>query len=206
MNFLEIQDAVKLDRFSETQRAAIKFAINSRYGRVWAMEPWTFKRTVVTATVLANSHIVSLESLGLQDVISMYFQQTTDRPYEELLNIRPEDWIETYGGLPNASPAAFTIQGGLIRTRTNAPTNVDRVFSVLGDLAWVPLEDDTDVPLLPLEYHGMLVAGAAADMLLREADPTWQGEQQAFNDQVNEMKQTYLSSQPMSRSAYPAWP
>jgi hypothetical protein len=76
VTFKEIQDAVLLDRFNETQRAAIKFAINSRYGRVWAQEPWAFKRVWVDHSLSAGEDSFTLADVGLQTVEAVF----TDLP------------------------------------------------------------------------------------------------------------------------------
>ncbi len=201
MNYLEIQNQVMLDRFSEQQRTAIKFAINSRYGRVWALEPWSFKRSLVSLNVAALDDRFTLAEVGLQKVEAIWSDLPSD--FTKLLSDRPElalDWADTNSG--NAS--AFSLIGNTVRLERPVTSSTDLL--VLGQLLWTPLVADTDVPLIPLEYHGMLVAGAAADMLLRESDPTWQGEQQSYNDQVNEMRMSYMNVQPLARSAYPSWP
>jgi hypothetical protein len=201
MTFKEIQDAVLLDRFNETQRAAIKFAINSRYGRVWAQEPWAFKRVWVDHSLSAGEDSFTLADVGLQTVEAVF----TDLPssYRRMYSDRPELARDT-ASVNAGVTAAFSLVGDTIILDRSISAATD--FQVLGHLAWTPLVDDTDVPLLPLEYHFALVTGAAADMLLRESDPTWQGEEKSYNDQVQEMQKAYMSQQPMARSAYPAWP
>ncbi len=201
MTYKEIQDAVILDRFNESQRAAIKFAINSRYGRMWALEPWSFKRALVSYTMPLSASTVTLAALGLQKVESIH----TDLPasFTRLYADRPEmalDWSDTTGG----HSYAFTLIGDSIRLDRPSLTSND--LQILGQLKWSKLVNDADVPLIPEEYHFALVPGAAADMLLRESDPSWQGEEKSFNDQVAEMRLSYMSNQTMARSAYPAWP
>ncbi len=203
MTYKEIQDAIILDRFNETQRAAIKFAINSRYGRMWALEPWSFKRGFVYTAVGASGSF-SLEDVGLQKV------ETIHRPlagssgrYAALESTRPElsagDWVSQPG-----TPVGFTVSNGEVVMDKGFVPNTS--VAVFGELAWQPLVDDTDVPLIPQEYHFALVSGGAADMLLRESDPSWQGEEKSFNDQMAEMRISYMSQQRTAHTAYPAWP
>jgi hypothetical protein len=201
VTFKQIQDAVLLDRFNETQRAAVKFAINSRYGRMWAVEPWSFKRALVSYSMPYDGDEVTLSDLGLQKVDAVW----SDLPssFTRLYSDRPEfaiDWADENRG----TSSAFTLIGNTVRL--DRPVSAATDLLALGQLKWVPLVDDTDVPLIPEEYHFALVQGGAADMLLRESDPTWQGEEKGFTDQVNEMRLSYLSNQSMPRMAYPAWP
>jgi hypothetical protein len=205
MTFKEIQDAVILDRFNETQRSAIKFAINSRYGRVWALEPWSFKRVQVPVPILPGLNEVSLEALGLQSVEAVHtYSSASQLQFDRLSAMYPDRFVEEryLGG--NDKPYSWSIHTGALRV--NSTALLGYTVYALGQKKWVPLVDDTDEPLLPEEYHFILVVGAAADMLLRESDPTWQGEEKAYNDQVNEMMRSYMSQQPMARTAYPAWP
>lgn len=201
MNFLEIQNAVKLDRFNESQRAAIKDAINSRYGRLWALEPWSFKRALVSHSLSVDEDEFTLADVGLQKVEGIWSDLPSD--FSRLYSDRPEfalDWSDANGG----TSAAFTLIGNTIRM--DRPVVSATELQILGELLWEPLVADGDIPLIPLEYHYALVQGAAADLLLREADPTWQSEEKQYTDQVNEMRVAYMSNQRMARSAYPSWP
>lgn len=200
MTYKEIQDAVLLDRFDETQRAAIKFAINSRYGRLWALEPWSFKRALVSFAVSAGDSEFTLTELGLQKVEAVFSDLPSD--FTRMYADRPEmalQWAETSSG----TSAAYTLMGDTLRL-DRPPTSATDLL-VVGQKKWAPLVNDSDVPLIPAEYHFALVVGAAADMLLREADPTWQGEEKSFNDQVNEMRMSYMSNM-QTQTAYPSWP
>lgn len=201
MNFLEIQNDVLLDRFNESQRAAVKVRINSRYGRLWALEPWSFKRALVTHSPATDATQVTLATLGLQKVEGIW----SDLPanFTKLYGDRPElalNWQDTVQG----TMYGYTLIGDTIKF--DRPVRASTDLQILGELKWTPLVADIDIPFIPVEYHPALSAGAAADMLLREADPTWQGEEKSFNDQVNEMRLSYMSNQRMAQAAYPSWP
>jgi hypothetical protein len=201
MTFKEIQDDVLLDRFDETQRGAVKSAINSRYGRMWAVEPWTFKRALVSHNLSADDDSFTLADVGLQKVESIHSNLPSD--FSRWYSDRPEmalDWASENAGISNA----FTVIGNTVRL--DRPLSSGAAIWILGQLKWERLVDDNDVPLIPEEYHGALVQGAASDMLLREADPTWQGEEKMYQEQVAEMRLSYLSNQPLARTAYPSWP
>lgn len=201
MTFKEIQDAVILDRFTELQRGAVKFAINSRYGRVWALEPWAFKRDAVTFSLLTGQSSITLEDLGLQKVDGVWSDIGND--WEGMYSDRPEDFY-TYANQTGGRQYAFTVLNNEIRFDRALTSNTN--FVAVGELKWQPLVEDTDVPLLPEEYQYALVQGAAADMLLREADPTWQAEEKQWTDQIVELRLAYMGNTRQTQTAYPSWP
>ena len=201
MTFKEIQDNVLLDRFNETQRAAVKQKINSRYGRMWALEPWSFKRVLVEHSLLSGEDEITLAELGLQRVEVIYTDVPSD--FTRLYGDRPENAL-SWASENNGIQGAFTMIGDTIRL--DRPGSTASNLLIIGEQKWVPMVGDLDEPLIPAEYHGAIVDGAAADMLLREADPTWQGSQQSYTDQVGEMRYAYMSNHRLVQSAYPSWP
>lgn len=201
MNFLEIQNAVLLDRFSEAQRNAVKDQINSRYGRVWALEPWSFKRTSVEYMLPAGDDDITLTQLGLQKVDAVYKGRANG--FEKLYGDRPENF-NTYAMTTGGRFYAFTVVGDTIVFER--PPTTGETITVIGELKWTPLVNDGDIPLLPREYHYALVQGAASDMLIREADPTWQGEEKQWTDQIVEMRLAYMGNTRALQGAYPPWP
>ncbi len=201
MTFLEMQEAVLLDRFDERQRAPIKDAINSRYGRLWALEPWSFKRIIVEHSLLSGEDSVTLTDLGLQKVETVWSDLPSD--LTRLAADRPE-LIYQHASTTSGTPYGFSIVGDTVYL--DRPLSSNATLAFIGEAKWTPLVADGESPLIPAEYHMAIVAGAAADMLLREADPTWQGEEKLFVDQVNEMKLSYMSNLRMAQTAYPSWP
>ena len=200
MNFLEIVDEVLFDRFSETRRAGIKRYVNARYGRVWAQEPWTFKRAAVTTSVSSGVGSVTLASLGLQRVEGVW--RVSGNSNYDVNSIRPEDfpgWVSTVGG----TPYEFTIYGNSIQL-DRSPSSTTSLI-VLGELAFAPMVNDTDEPLLPEEFHMMLVHGAASEALRMENDPTWQGFEQDYLAYLEDLKKGYLTAVRSYGDAFPAW-
>ena len=200
MNFLEIVNEVLFDRFSEQRRESIKRYVNSRYGRVWAQEAWSFKRVVVPTTIAAGVTSVSLADLGLQRVESIH--RVDGNYYRDVEGLRPEDFYD-YVTTVNGSPMGFTIYGDTV--------HIDRSYSsdqnlvVLGEAIFVPMVNDSDEPAMPEEFHMMLVHGAASEALRMENDPTWQGFEQDYQAYLNDMKLGYLSAVRNYTDAYPAW-
>jgi hypothetical protein len=168
---------------------------------MWALEPWSFKKGWVDATVPADGSTLSLSGLGLQTVEAVYSYEPNY--FRQIASIHPTGALGT-SATTVGRQEEFYVTGGDLYFDRRAVAEMD--VSILGSLKWQKLVDDGDVPLIPEEYHYALVMGAAADMLLRESDPSWQGEEKGFNDQVAEMRIAYMGNQPMARTAYPSWP
>lgn len=200
MTYKEIVDEVLFDRFAETRRASINRYVNARYGRVWAAENWSFKRIVVTSSVLAGVSNVTLSTLGLQRIESIF--RFSGNVYYGLDADRPEDffnWATSVGG----TPLGFTVYGDTVHLE-RSPSSTESL-RILGEKKFVALSADGDVPLLPEEFHMMLVHGAASEALRMENDPTWQGFEQDYQAYLNDMKASYLTSVRGYGDSYPAW-
>jgi len=200
VTFLDIVNEALFDRFSEARRASLKRYVNARYGRVWAQEPWTFKRIAVTTSVAANVSSVSMATLGLQRIEGVWRVQS-GRNYN-MNPDRPEDffiWVNASGG----TPYDFTVYGDSLRLDKSPSSTTS--FVVLGEKAFTELVADADVPLIPAEFHMMLVHGAASEGLRMENDPTWQGFEQDYQAYMNDLKAGYLTAVRNYGDSYPAW-
>ena len=202
MNFLELQEAVMQDRFGENKRASIKIWLNSRYGRVWAKEPWSFKLVVDTVTLPSGDTTVAKGDL--QRVIRVW-DASSDRgsSYYGIETVAPADFY-TYASRNLTYPQGVTVIGDNIVADSVASTS--RTFYVLGERKWTPLVSDADVPLIPTEFHYMLVHGAASIGLRVEGDPTADGFEAEYQAAFEDMRRSYMSALTSPISAYPGWP
>lgn len=200
MTFLELQDDVLTDRFDSSKRASVKTWINYRYGRLWGAEDWTFKYAVVPYSVSLNQSTVPLSTI--QRPLAVW--DTTISPsYQGMTADRPESF---YNGASRAAsiPSRFTVVGtNLILDR---PASRATTLQILGELAFVPLSADADVPLIPTEFHRMLASGAVAEGLRNRNDPFWQDKENEFQAAYQDMKRNYLSSVRTFSGIYPSWP
>lgn len=200
MTFLEIVNEVLFDRFKEARRASVKRYVNARYGRVWAQEAWTFKRVVASTTLAADASSVTLATLGLQRVEAVF--RSNGNLYYNIESLRPEDFYD-WASLVNTSPLAFTIYGDAIHFE-HSPSSDETIY-VIGEQKFIPLAADGDEPLIPEEFHMMLVHGAASEALRMENDPTWQGFEQDYQAYLNDLRMGYLTATRTYGDAYPAW-
>lgn len=198
MTFLEIVNEVLFDRFSEARRPSIKRYVNARYGRIWAQESWSFKRAVVSTST--SSQTLSLDTLGLQRVEAVF--RVNGNFWRSVGAVRPEDyydWATAVGG----SPIGFTVIGDTLHL-DRSPSSTETLY-ILGELEFTPLVNDGDVPLIPEEFHMMIVHGAASEALRMENDPTWQGFEQDYQAYLNDLRLGYLTAVRTYGDSYPAW-
>lgn len=201
MTFLEIQNAAMNDRFNESQRADVKNWINFRYGRIWAQDAWNFKLITVTTTLPLSSNIVSLSALGIQRVVAVW--DGSFGSYQvPITSARPEDFFN-FTSTSAGYPVDFTVVGTNIVF--NRPASGARNLTILGEAIWAPLSADGDVPLLPSEFHFVLVQGASAEGLRLQNDPTWRDFEADSDKTIAEMRIGYLTAVKTYQDAYPAW-
>lgn len=200
MNFLESQNEILSDRFSESKRASAKRWYNHRYGRLWSQEPWSFKLGIVTFTLAAGQQTVSL---GTLQRVHAFTNHTYAPSYTDLDAIRPEDYlnfISDTGGVPYG----FTIINNTIRF--DRPYTTGGSFTAVGELKFVPLVGDAEVPLLPEEFHMAPVHGAISEGLRLENDPSWEAAEADFQSSIQDMRKSYLSQVLIPNDTAPAWP
>jgi len=200
VTFLEIVNAAMSDRFDEVQRADIKNWVNSRYGRVWAQEDWSFKKISASVSVPLGTSTVSVPTL--QRVNAVYDSSFGYTP-AEVYSTRPEDFVNTTY-TSSGNPVGFTWLNGLLNL--DKPVSSARSLYIIGEQKWTPLVNDADVPLLPAEFHFMLVHGASSEGLRLQNDPTWQGFEEDFQRMLVEMRNSYLTQVRTYGDAYPSWP
>jgi hypothetical protein len=203
MTFKEIQDAVLTDRFAELKRAEVKNWINSRYGRLWAMEPWSFKLGIVESPVLSGVTSLSMSALGFQRLHAIYGDYGSGLGYRRLDSDRPEDF-HLWALARNGRTVSFTVIGDAIML--DQGSSAGQTLTLLGERKWAPLVDDTDVPLIPAEFHWGLVHGATSEGLRIENDPTWQGAEQDWQANINDLRLSYLTNVMGYSDSSPAWP
>lgn len=199
VNFLAIQNAVLSDRFKETQRSDAKNWINHRYGWIWTLEPWTFRKRS-TAVTITNGQVVSPPA-GLGPVRALILSDGTRLAYLE-----PTVFFDRYTGQSaTATPDTYTVLAGTVYV---GPTNSGSLSATLIDDQQVTmLNVDGDTPALPAEFHFALVHGGAAEGLKLQNDPTWLAFEQDFQASIQAMRASYLeeSRDKMAEASWGRW-
>ncbi len=201
MDYLEIQNSVLSDRFSEEKRDSAKQAINSRYGRLWLTAGWSFRYALANVVVPLGAN--TLPKGVFHTPIEIYDETNTGYYPKKVGSTMPQDLIPFRSTSSSGYPIEFTVIGDTIYLDRNAPTDTDLI--IYGELAWVPLVSDEAVPLLPEEFHYMLVVGAASDLLKLENDPSYKPLEDTWEKMLEDMKKGYLGNT-FAYSAWPGWP
>src|SRR6266705_2546347 len=188
MNYLDLQNEVLSDRFDESKRPNAKNWLNYRYGRLWGMEPWTFKQQLSTLNVSAGTSSVARGTIGM---ITALWDTTISPYYLPEMPLRAEDFHEV-ASLTAGTPYNYVVIGDNIQF--NRPMLVNRTFLVVNEAKFTALAADGDIPAIPTEYHLLLASGASSHGLRLENDPSWQAFEDEWSHGIDDMKKNYLTS------------
>ena len=188
MTFLEIVNAVLAGSFDEAKRPSAKAWVNTRLGELLDMETWVFMRATASVTVTAGSRTVT----GLPTAFGVA-HSLIDGDGEPLTPFRdPVAFLERYPtNVSSGTPEAWTAIGASIMVGP-AATVTSSAFTLIYELAHTDLVADGDVPILPSQYHLMLVHGAKATGMRMLGIPLWNEHEQAFQQSLDAMRRKYL--------------
>jgi hypothetical protein len=199
-NFKELQDSVLFDRFAESRREDAGEAINYRYGRLWAAEPWVFKLQSTSIAVPQNAQSVAL---GVGKIMGLW-DSTTVPGYATTEAIRPEDFYNLASRVYGTYPTGWTVIGDTLYFDRIASS--DRTLTVISEKPFSELVEDEDIPAIPVEFHPMLVSGASSYLLKQENDDSWQGFEAEWDAAMADLRKGYLTSASTYEDSYPGWP
>jgi hypothetical protein len=161
VTFKELQDRVLANAFDETERDAVKVAINHRLQQMWDAEAWSFKFSSVACTVVNGND--ELQGAPVFATVDSVFNPDGDAliaitdPREFYLNYVSSSSQES------GDPEAFTVLGGRILLGP-VPDADATGYQLLYELPLTLLVGDADVPSVPDGYHLALANGAKAQM------------------------------------------
>lgn len=188
MTFLEIVNMVIAGSFDEAKRPDAKRWVNARLGELIDIETWSFLRATDTVTVTAGSRVVSgvASAFGVGHAL-MDGEGNTLTPYRD-----PTAFLEAYpDDLLTGAPEAWTAIGATVMVGPSA-AETETDWTLVYELAHADLVDDTDEPILPSQYHLMLVHGAKAVGMRMLGIPLWNEHEQAFQQSLEAMRRKYL--------------
>lgn len=193
MTFLSLQNEVINARFSEGKRTSVQYWLNLRYAMVWNAQDWgfTYKKGSLAVTGGTSSATLPADCLRAGEL--------TDPNGTRIDYITPAQWEASYGGANVSTgstdyPTEWTIVNGVAYLGPTPASTAN--YDLLYKMKFTALSADADVPLLPSEYHYMLVFGALASGLIVENDPTWEAPDQQFQQQLLSMAMSYASDWP----------
>lgn len=143
-------------------------ALNRVYRRVLGMRRWDFLELQTTDTLNAGENTLTLpaelkrvDAIELKDVSgnSIDFEF---RPYQQFREAAKWD-------IERGVPRWWTERGGVVHVWPSADATYTATIDYIRH-APAALSGPSDEPILPPEYHDVLVYGAAAELAARERD------------------------------------
>jgi hypothetical protein len=186
MTFLDIQKAVILARWSPDMLPTIKRWINQRYAWLWSQQEWPFKKNALANLTVTAGDSTPTMPTGVTVVNRIYNQSGT-----EVFYLTPDQFDDLYTNQPNTGvPANWTMinsQVYLGPTPDGAYT-----FKIAYESRMTPLVANTDTPLIPSEYHNILITGALSAGMREEGDLKWMQVESEFQMLYDAMVQEFL--------------
>ena len=192
--FVELQNDVIEGHLKEAQRDKVKKAINSRYGIVWALHDWTFRHGSAAATVTNGSSTLTTSATDVGPV-----RGVLDQDGRPIVRVEEKDFENLYHDdhTITGRPTHYTVVSGppspVLKVGPQ-PEETRTDWVLLYDKAFSKLTNDTDVPLLPEEFHeSILVNGPRGEMLTDEQDPTADTFEALYTTAIQAMEREYLA-------------
>lgn len=210
MTFQQIYNSVAALRFNTaliTASGGIKEWIRARESDVWAYADWPVKGSAQLSLVLTNGNAGVTLPGGWSSVLQGL--HIYDDYGAELDYLEPEDFFASYGASPSAPvsnqrPVAWTIvtdsaSPGTQKFYVGPAPNGAYTFYVQGwnlpikrtaaaTFALGTMTSDTDLPWWPDDYHDFLIDGTIARGKRLQSDPSWQADEQAFQDGLQRLE------------------
>lgn len=189
MPYVDIQNAVLADAFSEGKRAKAKTWINARHAWIWDLHEWTFRFGTATVTFTSGSQTVASLPSDFRHAVALY--DTNGSPITPVRDRR--QFFDGYNAnLLNGSgvPRAYTVIGG---TMLVGPAGDGSSGLMVYEKSKPTLVNDSDLTGLPDGYDLALVHGAKAEGFKLANIPLWQGFDEDFTAYIHAMEANYLN-------------
>lgn len=203
LTYRQIQDYAIADAFDESDRAIVKEAINARYGELFDNQQWTFTQGTTNVTVTQGSRAVTNLPTDLGIVIGL--ERADGVPLRALEDYRDyaARWIGTLNqltGMPEEYCAwAGALSVGPISSETSS------AYTLTYEKGITLLAGDGDVPVIPGQYHLMLVHGAKADVFTLKNILLADGPEAKWNEYLQAMQRKYLVASRGNKTQVPAF-
>jgi len=191
MTFLELQDAVKSDRFAEEQRGDVRNWLNAAYWVIWIAEEWEFRYASKTVSVTAGSTLVTGLPTDFGNV-RRFLRGDTGR-IKYLDQVEYQDRFYSPRAPVTGPPSHYTVTNGVV-TVGPASNETASDYLIVYEKEFTPLVNDDDQHALPPGSDFILVFAAAVIGLQIQNDFTWQFLEQSQSSWVASMRRNYLSN------------
>jgi len=171
-------------RFEPELRSRAGRAVNLRYAHVWGLEDWTFRFAYSDLT--SSGNLLSPSAADFGTPVYLW-----DSNGNLLCFLEPDEFTANYPpGTGQGVAESWTIFAEQIILGPT-PTSVGTYRSYYRRRL-SPLVDESVYPMLPPEYHLMLVHGGRSELLSVSDDPATQMMQAEFERDIEAMRREYL--------------
>lgn len=183
---------VQAIRFNGTSPSSTQIQrwLNDRYAALWNADEWIFKYAKASVSVTDGS--ASVSSLPTDFGIPIGMWRADGYP---LLYRPPRDFFNLYAGATDTgSPQFFTALNQAI-TVGPISNETSSTYTLVYQKRLTALVATTDTPAIPAEHHYLLVTGALSMGLRLFNDFTWEFQEQAWQQGIQEMRREWLVDQ-----------
>lgn len=199
MTLAEILDDVLLGRFGASVRQRAKRAVNNRFAHLWNLEQWTWKFATANPTTVADTAALDTMPSDFGVVLDLW-----DENGDRLPDITPREYYDRYLVASSGTPEAYTVIDGCVLV---GPTPAAAAtWTLLHEKRLTLLDEETDTPDMPAEFHLALVHGARAELLAIYNDPTAPDIEALWALDLDALRRGYLSDVAGEPSVWPADP
>jgi hypothetical protein len=115
MTYLQIQDSVIANGFTESDRTSVQRAIQFRHAWLWDLEDWAFRYGTDTVTFTSSSQTVGSVPSDFHAVVALY--DTNGNPVRGVADHREFfDQFNAESNLATGAPSFYTVLAGSIGT------------------------------------------------------------------------------------------
>lgn len=189
MSYLEIQNAVIANGFDETDRAAVKTAIQFRHAWLWDLESWTFRYGTATVAFTSASQTVGSLPTAFHAAVALY--DSSGNPISGIQDHREFFDVANANTNPATGKAGlYTVIGGAILTDTLGDGSSGLLIY---EKSKPTLSADADTSGLPDGYDLALVHGGKAEMFKLGIVPDLAASfDEDFTAAANALRRNYL--------------
>lgn len=172
MNRGQIRTDLQALGFGTDSASAQNAAINRVYRRVLGLRRWDFLEATTTDPIAAGESTVTLPS-DFKRIDRLDLVDAAGDPLYMAFKTYNEFQDQARSFTERGTPCWWTERAGVVSIW---PTADAAYTATLDYIKHAPdLTDDSHIPLLPVEYHDILVYGAAAELAARERDWSMHG-------------------------------
>jgi len=185
MTFGQILDDVMDNplRFEADLRPRAGRAVNHRYAHVWALEDWTFRFATCKLDVPPGGGPLAPEIGDFGTPLYLW-----DSNGNQLAFLNEDEFVNNYFGQTGTPEAWTVIAGGILL----GPAATSGSFTCYYRRRLSQMVGEDEYPMLPPEFHLILVHGGRAELLSVSDDPMTAMMEDQFQRDLEAMRREYL--------------